>query len=177
MNIILIFIIAVSLSMDAFSLALAYGTISMTKKEINILSVIVGVYHFFMPIFGMLIGKFISNIMHMSGDLIVLIIFSFIGINMIIESFKKEETVKKMKICEMILFGLAVSIDSFSLGIGINNISNNFMLCSCIFSITSFLFTYTGLKLGTKLNQLIGKVATLIGGIMLVILGLIYIIK
>ena len=48
MNIILIFIIAISLSMDAFSLALAYGTISLSKKEINILSIVVGIYHFFM---------------------------------------------------------------------------------------------------------------------------------
>ena len=177
MNIILIFIIAVSLSMDAFSLSLAYGTISMSKKEINILSVIVGIYHFFMPILGMLIGKFIFNVMHISGDLIVLVIFGFIGINMIIESFKEEEKVKKMKIGEMILFGLAVSIDSFSVGIGINNISNNFILCSTIFSIISFIFTYFGLKLGNKLNQLIGKVATLIGGITLIILGIIYILK
>lgn len=177
MNIILIFVIAVSLSMDAFSLALAYGTISVSKKEINTLSIIVGIYHFFMPIFGMFMGKFISNVMHIRGDLIVLLIFSFIGINMIIESFKKEETVNKMKIGEMVIFGLAVSVDSFSVGVGINNISNNFLLCSCIFSIASFLFTYIGLKLGNKLNQLIGKVATLIGGIMLVILGLIYIIK
>lgn len=177
MNIILIFIIAVSLSMDAFSLSLAYGTISMSKKEIRLLSTIVGIYHFFMPILGMLIGKFIFNIMHISGDLIVLIIFSFIGINMIIESLKKEEKVKKMKLGEMVLFGLAVSIDSFSVGIGINNISNNFIMCSSIFSITSFLFTYIGLKLGNKLNQLIGKIATIVGGIVLILFGLIYIIK
>jgi putative Mn2+ efflux pump MntP len=177
MNIMLIFIIAVSLSMDAFSLSLAYGTISMTKKEINLLSIIVGIYHFFMPILGMLTGQFIFNVIHINENLIVLIIFSFIGINMIIESFKKEESVKKMKIGEMILFGLAVRIDSFSVGIGINNISNNFIMCSSIFSITSFVFTYIGLKLGNKLNQLIGKVATLIGGITLIMLGIIYILK
>ena len=177
MNIILIFIIAVSLSMDAFSLSLAYGTISISKKETNLLSIIVGIYHFFMPILGMLIGKFIFNVMHISGDLIVLIIFSFIGINMIIESLKKEEKVKKMKLGEMILFGLAVSIDSFSLGIGINNISDNFIMCSSIFSITSFLFTYIGLKLGNKLNQLIGKISTIVGGVVLILFGLIYIIK
>ena len=177
MNIILIFIIAVSLSMDAFSLSLAYGTISMSKKEIRLLSIIVGIYHFFMPIFGMLIGKFIFNIMHISGDLIVLIIFSFIGVNMIIESLKKDEKVKKMKLGEMILFGLAVSIDSFSVGIGINNISNNFIMCSSVFSITSFLFTYVGLKLGNKLNQLIGKISTIAGGIVLILFGLIYIVK
>ena len=177
MNIILIFIIAVSLSMDAFSLSLAYGTTSMTKKEIRFLSIIVGIYHFLMPILGMLIGNFVFNVMHLNSEIIVFIIFLFIGISMIIDSFKKEEKVKKMKKREMILFGLAVSIDSFSVGIGINNISNNFIICSSVFSIISFLFTYIGLILGNRLNQLFGKFATLIGGITLIILGITFIIK
>lgn len=177
MNIILIFIIAVSLSMDAFSLSLAYGTISLTRKEMNVLSMIVGIYHFFMPIIGMFIGDFIFDILKINQNIIILIIFGFIGINMIIESFKKEEKINKMKIGEMILFGFAVSIDSFSVGIGINSISNNFIMCSIIFSITSFIFTYIGLLLGNKLNQLIGKISTLIGGITLIILGIIYVIK
>lgn len=177
MDIILIFIIAISLSMDAFSLSLAYGTISMSKKDIKLLSIIVGVYHFFMPILGMIIGKILFNLIHISGDIIVFVIFSFIGINMIIESFKKEEKIKNMKISEMILFGLAVSVDSFSVGIGLNNISNNFILCSCIFSITSFLFTYVGLKIGNKINELIGKISSLLGGITLILFGIFYIIK
>ena len=171
---ILIFIIAISLSMDAFSLSLAYATISLKKKEINILSIIVGLYHFFMPILGMILGKFINEIVHIGGNLIVLLIFCFIGMNMIIESFKSNNRVNKMKLSEMILFGLAVSIDSFSVGIGINNISDNFLLCSIIFSITSAFFTYLGLLLGNKLNQLIGKISTIIGGITLIFLGIIY---
>ena len=176
MNIILIFLIAISLSMDAFSLSLAYGTLSFTKKEINILSIIVGIYHFFMPILGMIIGKYIINIVHISTDLIILIIFSIIGINMIIESMKDKKVENKMKIGEMILFGLGVSIDSFSVGIGINSISDNFIICSIIFSLTSFIFTYLGLILGKKLNILIGKIATRIGGFALILLGIIYVI-
>lgn len=175
MNIILVFLIAISLSMDAFSLSLAYGTISLSKNDIKLLSVIVGAYHFLMPILGMLIGNFILNVLKINDNLLVFVIFLFIGISMLIESFKKGEKVKKLKITEMILFGLAVSIDSFSIGIGLNAISNNFLICSIIFSITSFIFTYIGLVLGNKLNQLIGKVATFIGGITLIILGIIYI--
>lgn len=175
MNIILVFLIAISLSMDAFSLSLAYGTISLSKNDIKLLSVIVGIYHFFMPILGMLIGNFILNVLKINDNILVFVIFLFIGISMLIESFKKGEKVKKLKITEMILFGLAVSIDSFSIGIGLNAISNNFLICSIIFSITSFVFTYIGLVLGNKLNQLIGKVATFIGGITLIILGIIYI--
>ncbi len=84
MNIILIFFIAVSLSMDAFSLSLAYGTINLDKKEINILSIIVGIYHFFMPIFGMIIGNYIIKYINIGQDLIILIIFSPTCIKLVI---------------------------------------------------------------------------------------------
>ena len=79
-----------------------------------------------------------------------------------------------MKLGEMLLFGFAVSVDSFSVGIGLNNISNKAVICSSIFSLTSFIFTNIGLRLGNKLNELIGKIATLIGGIVLIILGIIF---
>lgn len=174
MNIILIFLIAVSLSMDAFSLSLAYGTNLLVNKEIKILTLIVGLYHFIMPILGMLVGNFIIQTIHIDGKIITLIIFTFIGINMIIETYSKNEKVKIMKLGEMFLFGFAVSIDSFSIGIGIKSISNNFLLCSALFSLTSALFTYVGLKLGNRLNLLLGKIATLLGGIMLIVLGIIY---
>lgn len=174
MEIIFIFLVAVSLSMDAFSLSLAYGTISLSKKEIKLLSSIVGIYHFFMPIVGMLIGNFIINLLHIKLNLITLIIFVFIGISMIIESIKGNEKVRQMKISEMILFGFAVSIDSFSIGIGIKSISNNFLLCSGIFSLVSAFFTYIGLILGNKLNILIGKLASILGGITLIVLGIIF---
>lgn len=174
MEIIFIFLVAVSLSMDAFSLSLAYGTISLSKKEINLLSIIVGIYHFFMPIIGMLIGNFIVDLLHIKINLITLIIFIFIGISMIVEAIKGNGKVKNIKIREMILFGFAVSIDSFSIGIGIKSISNNILLCSCVFSLVSAFFTYIGLLLGNKLNILIGKFATILGGIMLIILGIFF---
>ena len=78
---------------------------------------------------------------------------------------------------ELILFGLAVSIDSFSVGIGLNTITNNYILSSTIFSISAFLFTYLGLILGKKVSEMIGKVATVVGGITLVIIAFIYLFK
>lgn len=163
--------------MDAFSLSLAYGTINLRKKEILLLSLIVGIYHFIMPILGMNVGIYISKFINTSQNLLILIIFILIGINMILESRKEKEDVKHMKLTQMILFGFAVSIDSFSIGISLNSISNNFLLCSIIFSITSLLFTYLGLKLGKKLNLIFGKISTLIGGITLILLGIMYILK
>ena len=138
MNIILIIIIAVSLSMDAFSLSLAYGTLNLPKRKIILLSSIVGIYHFFMPIIGRLIGKIIFHYIPIKPDIIVLIILAFIGTNMIIETFKKNDCDKCIDKFGMLLFGFAVSLDAFSVGIGLSSITAHYdrhYLCFIIVSI------------------------------------------
>ena len=86
----LVIIIAISLSMDAFSLALAYGTLNINKKDIYKLSLVVGIYHFIMPLLGLFLGniilKYVSN-----PDIIVFLILFIIGIEMIYETFKEED--------------------------------------------------------------------------------------
>lgn len=175
MSFLIVLVIAISLSMDAFSLSLAYGTLDLSKKNINKLSIIVGIYHFVMPLIGLFIGNAILKYFPVNPNLIVTIVLCFIGIQMIIETFKSEENMRLMSFSELLLFGLAVSIDSFSVGIGLNAINDNYLLCSLVFSISSFCFTYLGLLLGKKISQLIGKASTLIGGIVLIIIGIIYI--
>lgn len=177
MPIYIIFIIAVSLSMDAFSLSMAYGTLNIENKQIKQLSIIVGLYHFFMPLLGLTMGNLIFKIIPINPDIIILVVLSFIGIEMLIDTFKKDDDIKIMKLKELLLFGLAVSLDSFSVGIGLNAITNNSLLCVTTFSLTSFLFTYLGLICGKKINQIVGKISTIIGGIILIIIGIICFIK
>lgn len=177
MQIILLIIIAVTLSMDAFSLSLAYGTLGLEKKQINLLSIIVGIYHFIMPQIGNFLGLIILNIIKIKPNIIVFVIFLVIGIQMIIESFKKEKEITSMKTSQMVLFGLAVSIDSFSVGVGLNAITNKYLMASLIFSLVSAFFTYLGLRIGKYINEKIGKISTIIGGIIILIFGILYLFK
>ena len=176
MSIIIILTIALSLSMDAFSLSLAYGTLNLEKKDINKISIIVGIYHFIMPLLGLTTGKILIELIQINPNMIVTIVLSFIGIEMIIDSFKKEEAVKIMSQKELLLFGLAVSIDSFSVGIGLEAITKKYLLSVLTFSISSITFTYVGLMIGKKINNIIGHISTLIGGLILIIIGITYII-
>ena len=96
---------------------------------------------------------------------------------MIYETFKEEKIKPIINFKEILLFGLAVSIDSFSVGISLKVINESFIISALIFSIFSFLFTYFGLNLGKKINNLIGKSSTILGGIVLIIIGIIYLIK
>lgn len=177
MHILLVMTIAVSLSMDAFSLALAYGTLNLNKKDIILLSIIVGIYHFFMPLLGNGIGALFLKIFPLEPKVIIFIVLVFIGIQMIIDTIKGKEDVKKLSLFEMILFGLAVSVDSFSVGLGLQSISNKYVSCACIFSISSLIFTYLGLILGKKINSIVGRVSTIIGGVVLIGVGIIYLFK
>ena len=169
--IILIFLIAVSLSMDAFFLSIAYGALNPEKKKIYLLSMIVGLYHFFMPILGILFG----GLVRINNDYIVAIIFLIIGINMILEVFKEKE-LKPLSLIYMLLFGLSVSIDSFTIGVGLSKLMNFTILCPITFSIVSLIFTYIGLILGKKINELIGNIAIVLGGLTIIILGVYYIL-
>ncbi|MBE6138611.1 MAG: hypothetical protein E7173_02565 [Firmicutes bacterium] len=174
MRFFIILTIAVSLSMDAFSLSLAYGTLGLKAKDMLKLSSIVAVYHFLMPLLGLLVGKLFLSIFPLNPDIIVFIVLSFIGVQMILESLKKEEIDKKTTFFQLLLFGLAVSIDSFSVGIGLSSISKQYIPCALMFSFSSFMFTYLGLVLGKHINLLIGKVSTIVGGIVLILIGFFY---
>lgn len=177
MSFLFVLLIAVSLSMDAFSLSLAYGTLNIEKSRRILLSIIVGVYHFFMPILGMNVGKTVLYLLPVKPSIVVFLVLLIIGIQMIIESFKEDRQITLLKISEFFIFGFAVSIDSFSVGIGLNTIYNKPILAAFLFSIFSLLFTYLGLYLGTKINNWIGKTSTFIGGLVLIITGICYIIK
>lgn len=168
----LLFLIAVSLSMDAFSLALAYGTLGMSKNEKILLSSIVGMFHFFMPLLGILFGKIIFNFIGFNSNLLVAGLLSFIGISMIISIFKENDVVKKMKVPDFFVFALAVSIDSFSVGITLLDMNVNPILAPFVFALVSGSFTFFGLHLGNKIEKLLGKIATVIGGVILTIIGI-----
>ena len=141
MNLFIILVIAISLSMDAFSLSLAYGTLDIDKKNMYTLSIIVAIYHFFMPLIGYFIGSNFIKFLPVASNFVVFIILTLIGLEMIIDTIRKAEELKVMRLYSMIIFGLTVSIDSFSVGLGLDTISKNILLSSLIFSITSFVFS------------------------------------
>lgn len=163
--------------MDAFSLALIYGTQGITKKHKILLSLIVGIYHFIMPLIGVAIGTVITKKILVNPNIIVGIILSLIAIEMIISSFKEEDKKFLLTIPGYLLFGLSVSIDSLTTGIGLSLITQKYIFSSFIFAITSLSFTFFGLNIGDRLNKKYGRISTILGGIVLFILGILYIFK
>ena len=171
-----ILLIGISLSMDAFSLALIYGMIGMTKKQKIFLSIIVGIYHFIMPLIGLTFGTILENINIISIDIIASLILIYIGIDLIISNSKKEDRLEITK-TGFLIFGLSVSIDSLTVGVGLRAITHSYLISSIVFSLSSLIFTYLGLTIGNIIGNKVGAYSKLIGGIILVSIAIIMFIK
>ena len=171
-----ILLIGISLSMDAFSLALVYGMIGMSDKKKLALSLTVGVYHFIMPLIGLTLGAIIDNISFINLDIIAIIILIYIGTDLIVSNFKEAKTISLGKI-GLLMFGLSVSIDSLTVGISLKAITDSYLLSSIVFSICSCFFTYLGLIIGNIIGKKIGTYSKMVGGIILIIIAILMIVK
>ena len=166
-----ILLIAISLSMDAFSLSLAYGMIGINKKETIILSLIVGIFHYIMPLIGLSIGFIIDTISFINLNILASIILIYIGIDLIVSNPKEDKLI--ISIIGFIIFALSVSIDSLTVGISLKALTNNYLLTCSTFAITSLIFTYIGLIIGNIIGKRVGIYSKIIGGIILIVIAII----
>lgn len=174
-NILIYFVMAIGLSMDAFSLALAYGTTKIPINKKVLLSITVGIFHFFMPKLGALIGTELLLNYIAKANYLVGIIFLILAIEMLL-SRKEEKTGSITNMISIILFSFTVSIDSFSVGIALSLTTTNINSPCIIFALISTLFTFLGVELGSKIAYKFENKAEYIGIIILLILGIKYLI-
>lgn len=171
-----IILIGIALSMDTFSLSLGVGMFNTTNKKALKLALIVGIMHFLQPLLGMCLGEQLIKVFELKCDILLGIILIFIAIQMIIDILKHEEEKFNLSIWGMLLFAFGVSIDSFSVGLGIKAITSNIYLAMSIFSVCSFIFTYMGVVIGRQANKILGIYANIIGVVILFILGLVHLL-
>ena len=131
---------------------------NLNNKQKLSLSIIVGIYHFIMPLIGLQFGHLINKIDVISIDIIASIILTYIGIDLIVSNYSKKEEKLTISMLGFLMFGLSVSIDSLSVGIGLKAITDSYYLSSVVFSLTSGLFTYLGLILGNIIGKKIGAI-------------------
>lgn len=166
-----ILMIGISLSMDAFSLSLIYGIQGISKKQKITLSLIVGIYHFIMPLIGLFFGTILDHINLISIDIVASLILIYIGIDLVISNNKKEDRLEMSKV-GFLIFGLSVSMDSLTVGIGLKAITDSYFISSFIFSLSSLIFTFLGLTLGNIIGNKIGAYSKIFGGIILIIIAI-----
>ena len=195
--IIQIILLGIALSMDAFAISVTYGLVyqDITKKRALFIALVFGVMQGLMPLIGYWLvelveiivgevaGASAGNTMALIVTWLAFVLLLFIGGKMLFEGIKelrnKEENKepKVFSIKEVLLFGVATSIDALGSGValhsGLSNNSTVFLHVSIIICIT-FAISLVGVLLGNKIEKLFkGKteITSIIGGCILILLA------
>lgn len=174
MNLLEILLISISVSLDAFAVSICKG-LSFKKfslKKAIIIGLYFGIFQAIMPLIGYFLGVTFNNFIDSFDHYLVFTLLLFIGISMIMESFK-ECDVKDDSIAfkSMILLALATSIDALAIGVTFAFLEVNLAYVFLI-GLTTFLFSVIGVKIGNVFGNKYENVSKLIGGITLILIGL-----
>lgn len=180
MSFIELFLIAVSLAMDAFAVSVSNGLILPNVKKRNAVTfgLYFGLLQFFMPIIGYFLGNKLTKYVQQFDHWIAFILLGIIGFNMIKESFSEdEEDVPKekeiLKVKNMTMLAIATSIDALAVGVTFAFIGNMNIVFACsVIGIVAFILSYAGLMIGKKIGPFFKTYAERIGGLVLVGMGI-----
>ena len=174
-------LLGIGLAMDAFSVSLANGLNEPGMKR-DRMSVVASVYAGFqgvMPMIGWVCVRTIVNYFRQFEKLIpwiAIILLVYIGKDMICEGINgsdDEESNVKLGVKELLIQGIATSIDALSVGFTISEYNLGMaIICAAIIAIVTFVICVAGLQLGKKMGTKLSGKADILGGIILIGIGI-----
>ena len=176
MSFVELLLIAIGLSMDAFSVSVCKG---LTTKRFSWRMALVcglwfGGFQALMPIIGYYLGAQFQEMIEAYDHWIAFGLLFLIGANMIREAIwgKEEEQDGTLGFKTMLLLAIATSIDALAVGVSFACIQVKLWSSVIIIGITTFLFSILGVKIGNVFGSKYEKSASIIGGIILILIGL-----
>jgi len=176
MTFIELLLIAIGLSMDAFSVSICKGL--TTKRFSWRMALLCGLWFGFfqalMPVIGYFLGAQFQELIEAYDHWIAFGLLFLIGANMIREALsKKEESANgDLDVKTMFLLAIATSIDALAVGVSFACIQVKLWSSVLIIGLTTFLFSVLGVKIGNVFGSKYEKSAGIIGGIILILIGL-----
>ncbi len=178
----------ISLAMDAFAVSICDGMVyrNLTKGKAVVMPVTFGLFQALMPIIGFYIGMAFSQIDAFDAvdHWIAFALLFIIGGKMIYDGIKelrsKEEELhpKQFSLPEVLVQGVATSIDALFLGFslntmleGVGNVQAWAWISVAIIGVITFVISLIGVVIGVKVGKLFRKkasVAEIIGGVVLI---------
>ncbi len=168
-------LLAIGVSLDAFSVSICKG---LAEPKIKIKhGLLVGAYfggfQGLMPVIGYLLGGLVAGHMQALDHWVILIILGFIGIEMIWDAMDPESCpTGDFSFKAMFPLAVATSIDAFAVGITFAIIDVNMFFAIPLIMVCTGAFSFAGVYIGHYFGQRYQKPAGLVGGIILIMIGL-----
>lgn len=173
-------LLGVGLAMDAFSVSLANGLHEpqMRKRKMSLIASVFAVFQGIMPLIGWVCVHTILQYFQAFEKAIpwiALLLLSFIGGKMLKDGLKKENEENPPCIgCRgLIVQAIATSIDALSVGFTIAEYQLlEALVCAGVIIAVTFIICLFGVLLGKKVGMKYADKATILGGIILIVIGI-----
>ena len=183
MSLLEIILIGIGLSMDAATVSITNGLANPKIKisKMLLIAIVFGLFQGLMPLIGYYAGSLFASFIGSVAPWIALVLLCFIGGKMIYECPKKKEEleeIKELSFSDLLLQGVATSIDAFAVGITFLGLKENgdlkysIFLSVTIIAITTLLISFVSVLIGKKFGKIFKNKAEIIGGIILIVLGI-----
>ena len=175
-------LLAVGLGVDSFSISIVNGISyqETSKKKLLGQSLVFAICQGTMPLIGYICLVYFSNkltIIKTVSPYISLVLLSYLGIKLILESSQSNNTDKpndQLTLSKLFLQGIATSIDAVSCSFSMISLSFfEALLEVIIISIVTEIMCYIGLQIGKEIGNKVEKYSKIIGGIILILIGII----
>jgi putative Mn2+ efflux pump MntP len=176
MNLFEVFLIALSMAMDAFAVCLSAGAQERTSgpRPTFRLAFHFGLFQFLMPVLGWFAGASIERYITAYDHWIAFGLLAFVGGRMIISGFNPQADSQKndpSRGWTLVLLSIAVSIDALAIGLSLGIVGVTIWTPAVIIGVVTGLVSWLGLRMGNKLGEKFGKRMEIAGGIILVLIG------
>lgn len=181
MGIVELFLIAVGLSMDAFAVSVCKG---LGMKRINfkvavVLALFFGGFQALMPVIGWALGSQFLWLISPIDHWIAFILLAIIGGKMLWVAFHDDEDdsddssdANVIDLGEYLMLAIATSIDALAMGISFAALSVNIVAAASFIGVITFVLTLAGVAVGHFFGARYEKPATIVGGVVLILIGL-----
>jgi len=175
MTSITLFILALALGTDAFSMCLGIGMAGARRMQMLSISFTILCFHIIMPLIGWYAGHLAGSLLGRAAVIVGALILIFLGLRMLREAFRRDRKVAEVAFVNtwgLIVLAASVSVDALSVGFTLGTQSFSLILTAVVFGITAGLMSLAGLLLGRLLGRLAGEWAQLVGGVILIGIGI-----
>lgn len=167
-------LMAVGLSMDAFAVALCKGLAApcARPRQYAVTGLYFGGFQALMPLLGYVLGRQFAALITQLDHWIAFVLLVGIGINMILESRKREAPCDAgFGVRVMLPLAVATSIDALAVGVTFAFLQVNLWAAVALIGAVTFAFSFAGVCLGQKAGLSLKSKAECLGGLVLILLG------
>ena len=183
MNVVFFFnsiLLGVGLAMDAFSVSLANGLSEprMNRARECVIAGTFALFQFLMPLLGWLcVHTLVERFAAFERFVpwIALALLLYIGGSMLREAFRGDaaEEPSGVGVGALLLQGIATSIDALSVGFTIANYGlTEALVCALMIAVVTFGICMGGLRIGRVMGTRLAGRASILGGVILILIGL-----